>query len=257
MSGTSFVDGVLAFRILQLLTTPFEELDAYKLGLINDQGEQLKQPTTDAEKKAWTILTRVVVRVKRAVLHSSSAGSLASIAAAYWLVKECYDKRVVYGLNLMIEEYEILLENAEEYIPIEEMVLIQSILKEDAPANNTTGIPGEHEPVINQAAAKKYREFNVSPSTFNKFSKGKQKFTRWSQYIDTTNEEENAMYDYAKRNPRGIIILKHGDQTRAIRFNRRGGGNWHKIRRPTRITESVYSDNSIEIEIYCANPSKL
>jgi len=256
MSGTSFVDGVLAFRILQLLTTPFEEMDAYKLGLINDQGEQLKKPTTDAEKRAWTILTRVVVRVKRAVLRSS-AGSLASIAAAYWLVKECYDKRVIYGLSMMTEEYEILLENADEYIPVEEMVLIQSILGEDAPTNNTTAIPGEHEPVITQAAARKYREFNVTSSTFNKFSKGKQKFSRWSQYIDTTNEEENDMYDYAKKNPRGIIILKHGDQTRAIRFNRRGGGNWHKIRRPTRITESTYSENPIEIEICCVNLSKL
>ncbi len=258
----NFVDGVLAFRIVQLLTTPFEDLDAYRLGLIDDEGKQLKKPQTEEEKRAWTLLTRVVVRVKRAMLYSSVAGSVASIAAAYWLVKECYTHRVLYTTESMVEQFEILAENAEEYLPLEEAVLVQSILNEDAPVNSTAGLPGEHEPVVTPAAARRYREFNVSTNTFNKFSRGKQKFARWATYLDTTNEEENNLYDYARRNPRGIIVLRCGDQQRAIRFNRRGGGRWHKIQRPARnLGESLYTtegnEGRVEVDVLCGNINKL
>ena len=52
------------------------------------------------------------------------------------------------------------------------------------------------------------------------------------------DDAQSAIYNYARKNPRGVIILqnKAGD-TRAIRFNRNGGGSWRNIKRP--VSRSV------------------
>ena len=53
-----------------------------------------------------------------------------------------------------------------------------------------------------------------------------------------SDDAESAIYNYARKNPKGVIILKNqkGD-TKAIRFNRNGGGSWRHIKRP--VSRSV------------------
>ena len=65
-----FVDSLIAYRILRLLVIPFEETDAYKLGIIDASGKELKrmsQLNTVAERDAYTILHRMIFRLKRIV----------------------------------------------------------------------------------------------------------------------------------------------------------------------------------------------
>ena len=38
-----FVDSIIAYRILKLLVTPFDQTDAYKLGIIDAKGKELKR----------------------------------------------------------------------------------------------------------------------------------------------------------------------------------------------------------------------
>ena len=41
------VDSVIAYRILRMLTTPFEDTDAFRLGIINTKGKvYIKKDTT-------------------------------------------------------------------------------------------------------------------------------------------------------------------------------------------------------------------
>ena len=57
------VDSVIAYRILRMLTIPFEETDAYKLGIIDVKGKELKRMSqlhTADERDAYTILHRMV-----------------------------------------------------------------------------------------------------------------------------------------------------------------------------------------------------
>ena len=64
------VDSVIAYRILRMLTIPFEETDAYKLGIIDAKGKELKrmaQLHTAEERDAYTILHRMVYRIKRII----------------------------------------------------------------------------------------------------------------------------------------------------------------------------------------------
>lgn len=87
-----FIDSVIALRILRLLTQPFDQTDAYKLGIIDEKGKELKrmsQLNTVKERDAYTILHRMVFRLKKIVEKVPiESKKLASYAAALALVKE-------------------------------------------------------------------------------------------------------------------------------------------------------------------------
>ena len=82
------------FRFLKMLTTPFEETDAFKLGIIDENGKRIKskQIKTSEEKDSYTTFHRLVFNIKK-LLEKLPGGSsrLASYAAGLFLIKEKYD----------------------------------------------------------------------------------------------------------------------------------------------------------------------
>ncbi len=81
-----------AFRFLKLLTTKWEKLEAYKLGIIDKRGRNLKKAKelkTPEEKSAYTIFHRLVFNVKRLIqLVPGGKSTIGSYAAALFLIKE-------------------------------------------------------------------------------------------------------------------------------------------------------------------------
>jgi len=92
------VDSVIAYRILRMLTTPFEETDAYKLGIIDNRGRELKKMSqlhTGDERNAYSILHRMVYRIKRIIEKVPVDNKkLVTFAAALSLVKENYNNNI-------------------------------------------------------------------------------------------------------------------------------------------------------------------
>ena len=87
------VDTYITYRIIKTLVTPWDEQDAYKLGIINDKGKVLKkyrELKTSKEKAAYTVLIRFVFNLKRILNQvpggKSKFGSYAT--AAVLLLKE-------------------------------------------------------------------------------------------------------------------------------------------------------------------------
>jgi len=82
-----------SFRFVKLLTTPWEETDAYKLGIIDEKGKRDKSVKLDNDEKksAYTTFIRLVFNIKR-LLEKVPGGrsTLASYAAALFLLKEKY-----------------------------------------------------------------------------------------------------------------------------------------------------------------------
>ena len=82
------------FRFIKMLTTPWEDTDAFKLGLIDNNGkrDKSKKISTAEEKDAYSTFMRLVFNVKR-LLNKVPGGSskLASYAAALFLIKEKYE----------------------------------------------------------------------------------------------------------------------------------------------------------------------
>jgi hypothetical protein len=87
-----FVDAVITYRILKKLTTPFDETDAFRLGIIDRRGKTLKKESelnTVEERDAYTLLDRLVFRLKRIIEKVPTDNKrLVSIAAALSLIRE-------------------------------------------------------------------------------------------------------------------------------------------------------------------------
>ena len=68
------IDNIIALRIIYLLVQPFETTDAFKLGLIDANGNKLKKASTAEEKKATSMLHRLVWNLKR-IINLAPGGS--------------------------------------------------------------------------------------------------------------------------------------------------------------------------------------
>lgn len=137
------VDNLIALRIIYLLVTPFTETNAYKLGLIDDKGRQLKKASSAEEKNATSMLHRLVWNLKR-IINLAPGGStkIGSLTAAYLLVKEGVEKE--WSENRLVEEYYSKFSMMEQVVFLEDEIIVEGCLEkllqmEDAPANATGG----------------------------------------------------------------------------------------------------------------------
>lgn len=84
-------DLVYTFRFLKLLVTKWEDTDAYKLGIIDENGKRIKSKNlnTSEERGAYTTFHRLVYNIKR-LLEKIPGGSsrLGTYASALFLLKE-------------------------------------------------------------------------------------------------------------------------------------------------------------------------
>jgi hypothetical protein len=231
------VDNLIAYRILSMLVTPFDKTPAYRLGIIDEKGKILRKMAelrTDEERNAYTYLHRLVFNLKRILIKLPGGDSkLKNIVAAFFLIKECYEKND--STALLEEKYMVILEKLEEknITLVEEELFIEEFmfLNEDAVANVTGAGVSTDIPVARMKSGRRYAAFVVNDDIFKRFKKGKKKFSQWKEYLNLEDEGEQLIYKYATKNPKGILILKNGANQKAIRFNRNGGGKWHKVQR--------------------------
>jgi len=86
---TKSADLVYTIRFLTLLTTPFEETNAFKLGLIDEKGKKIRKPKTTEEKSAYNMFHRLVFNIKKLIAKAPGGSSkIASYASALFLIKE-------------------------------------------------------------------------------------------------------------------------------------------------------------------------
>ena len=150
------IDLFVTYRFLRLLTTPFEDTDAFKLGIIDGKGNRIKKPNstkplvplnTTEQKNSYTILHKLVFNIKK--IFGKVPGlrtKLGTYAAALFLLKDTFKESVndpdMFEKEFMkfLKENDIQLDDeiSEEVIgfgevlPKGEYVLVNDILnKED------------------------------------------------------------------------------------------------------------------------------
>lgn len=149
--ATKFVDSVIAYRILRMLVTPFEETDAYRLGIINNTGKELKRMSslnTVEEREAYTILHRMIFRLKRIIEKVPLENKkLLSFAAALSLIKENINSpsEIINLEERFLDKHQQDL--TEEKIIVEAFINNKQLLTfrlfmEEVPANNASATPG-------------------------------------------------------------------------------------------------------------------
>lgn len=73
-------------------------------------------------------------------------------------------------------------------------------------------------------ATNTWKLFEVPSEVFVKFNTGRNKFERWSKYLDITDEHQCSICDYAKKFPSNTVVLKNAE-TGALRQIRRRAVN--------------------------------
>lgn len=138
------LDTVYTFRFLKILSTKWENTKAYKLGIVDEDGEPLKKSSelmSNEEKDAYTPFIRLIFKLKR--LMGKIPGGKSAVArygAAIALIKEHEEEVTSMGINLKMLE-----EGLKKYIGTE--------LNEcdgsggDGPTNKTSGIAGKDQPL--------------------------------------------------------------------------------------------------------------
>ena len=97
------IDLFVTYRFIKLLVTPFEKQEAYKLGVIDKDGNRILQPGTNKptilrtidEKNSYTVLHKLVFNIKK--LFAKVPGlrtKLGSYAAALFLLKDTFKEDV-------------------------------------------------------------------------------------------------------------------------------------------------------------------
>jgi hypothetical protein len=71
---------------------------------------------------------------------------------------------------------------------------------------------------------RRYKEFTVPTEVFRKFQTGRNKFERWSKYLNLEDANQKAIYDYASKNRDYVVILKD-EETGAMRSIRKRSAN--------------------------------
>lgn len=102
-------DLAFTFRFIRMLTMDWKNWDAYKEGLIDENGERKKgvKLDTDAKKSAYTPFIRLCANVKRLVGKLPGGGSkLGSFASALYLIKEKY-QLTDYDIDAIISKVNV------------------------------------------------------------------------------------------------------------------------------------------------------
>jgi hypothetical protein len=175
-----FVDLYLVYQFLRRLTTPFEEWDAYKLGIIDKDGNILKkkdQRKTSAEKEAFRTFDIMILKLKKLLAKVPGGESkLASYAAALWLIREWNhftDSSTLtedISESVLDESIELFSERYFYYTTLVEGVN-QKVQEDGAPTMNVgsgniagLGIGPQGEPGLTRSQQKKHKKRAASSS---------------------------------------------------------------------------------------------
>ncbi len=98
---------IFTYSFLKRLVTPFNETDAYKLGIIDERGKKLKSPKTTEELNSYSTFERLVFNIKKIIERLPGGKSkLASYAAALFLIKEHDNTKEHYSEKELVEALE-------------------------------------------------------------------------------------------------------------------------------------------------------
>lgn len=144
----AIVDTYYSYRFIKLLTTPWKDTKAYKLGIIDAKGTLLKPKSslkTTAEKDAYTFFHTLVYNIKKLIAKMPGGNSrLATYSSALFLLKE-----------------------------MNEAGMLDKFVEENEPTNVTGGIAQKDCPLEKPLKRKK---------------KKKEKIKSFSEFVDDVNE---------------------------------------------------------------------
>ncbi len=221
------------YQFIKKLVVPFNQTDAFKLGIIDEKGKVLKKRSslkTVDEREAYTLSDTLIFNLKK-ILAKIPGGSskLATFAAAMFLLKEEKTAQVYYDTTYLEEKFTKYL-NEQKLYPNDVEILIETceqeygVLHEEGLSAGGGGIAGigvenpnlsgqAEPPGITSAQKKKRKKFAgtdifiVDPQTFMKARFGKKKYAKYENYVGN-DEIGQEIREYGLKNPKKAIIIQ-------------------------------------------------
>lgn len=231
----NFLDKVYALRFLYLLTRDWEETDAFKLGIIDKEGNQVKlmKDFGEAEKSAYNRFTMLVFNIKKLLSKLPIARlSISKYATALNLIREEFGD---------VEETFIKYLQESQGIDITKLFVQNILLEENAKYITVLGylfeaigtdlsLVGEI-PVIDGQADHKAENafggdivFNVHPEHYHKSRLGKDRYARYKTYVGE-DELGQKIREYGLKYPKKNIIVRNNADGSMLYFKRKNKEN--------------------------------
>jgi hypothetical protein len=158
------VDNLIAYKVLKMLVTNFTDTEAFKLGIIDAKGKNLRKANTlntSDERDAYTFLNRLVFNMKKIINRlPGGENKTKSLVAALWLVKETYESGS-RSTAMMQEKFDKLITMLDNRVSlVEEELLVKKFLSEEGEGGsmNVTGAAvSTDEPKIDKKNIKKFQ----------------------------------------------------------------------------------------------------
>lgn len=123
------VDLLITYRIVKLMATDFKNQEAFKYGIIDANGKQLRKNrdlNTEAEKDSYTVLHRFVFNLKRILAKFGLKSSLSNFGVALaFILKE--NQELIKHKSLIESAVITYLKETNQY---NDMIKEVSIIKE-------------------------------------------------------------------------------------------------------------------------------
>lgn len=235
------------YQFLTKLVKPFNETDAFKLGIIDDKGKVLKKRSklkSKEEKDAYTLTDTMIFNLKKLLAKVPGGRTkFASFAAALFLLKEDLQYRHYHDLSFLQEEFYKFMKVSENEINyLREQIenrseYLDEMYKEDLSAGGGTiagigvenpNVSGQAEPPGKTYAQRKKKRkkfagtevFEVDPNVFMKARFGKKKYDKYENYVGN-DEIGQEIRLYGRQYPRKSIIIQDS-LTGAMLYLKRG-----------------------------------
>lgn len=89
------VDALITYLFLKKLMTPVHSMEAFKLKIVDNTGRVIKEPETEKEKGALTLLDRLILKIKR--LLGTRIANLYNFLYLQTLGQNMYNNLIVMG----------------------------------------------------------------------------------------------------------------------------------------------------------------
>ena len=95
----------LTYKFILLLKKSFTDWEAYKLGLINEKGEKIKEPKTKEEKDSLGGMNNLIRKIKRLVGKFIPNEKLLNFLVTVYLLREDIQNKTYNDLACRLQEY--------------------------------------------------------------------------------------------------------------------------------------------------------
>jgi hypothetical protein len=190
------VDLFLVYQFIRRLATPFKDWEAFKLGIIDEDGNILKKRKdllTVRERNAFGVFDIMILNLKKLLAKVPGGSSrLASYAAALYLIREwnhfsdgtlltedTTDEEIIESLNQLYNgysDYITLIETVNQKMHtnhlFEQKILETPTVSAGSGAIAGIGVGPQGEPGLTPAQMKRYKKQNKPLKRLTDFTKG-------------------------------------------------------------------------------------